>query len=148
VAVGGILVACGGGESASESTPTPKESSVAESAETAQEAETAEEIAEVEDTEALGDVLTSVDDVPVEGGVVIADPPVVVVQPSSGDIKGFSAVCPHQGCLMSSVEANEIVCPCHGSLFSAEDGSVIAGPAREGLPAVPVSVQGDSVVLD
>jgi len=49
---------------------------------------------------------------------------------------------------MSSVEANEILCPCHGSLFSAEDGSVIAGPANEGLPAVPVSVQGDSVVLD
>ena len=145
VAVGGILVACGGGESASESTTEPTQ---ADSAAESSQAETAEEIAEVEDTEALGEVLASVDEVPVEGGVVIADPPVVVVQPTSGDIKGFSAVCPHQGCLMASVEANEILCPCHGSLFSAEDGSVIAGPAREGLPAIPVSVQGDSVVLD
>lgn len=147
VAVGGILVACGGGDSASSSStaePTPDVTPEAEST----EAEVAEDIAEVEDTENLGEVLASVDEVPVEGGVVISVPPVVVVQPTAGDIKGFSAVCPHQGCLMSSVEANEILCPCHGSLFSAEDGSVIAGPANEGLPAVPVSVQGDSVVLD
>jgi Rieske Fe-S protein len=150
VAVGGILVACGGGDSASESTTdvTAEETAAEETTAESSQAETAEEIAEVEDTEALGDVLTSVDEVPVEGGVVISDPPVVVVQPTSGDFKGFSAVCPHQGCLMSSVESNEILCPCHGSLFSAEDGSVIAGPAQEGLPAVPVSVQGDSVVLD
>ena len=79
--------------------------------------------------------------------MVVAEPPVVVVQPAAGDIKAFSAVCPHQGCLMSGVEANEIVCPCHGSLFSAEDGAVIQGPATEGLPPVDVRVVGDSVVL-
>ncbi len=159
IAVGGILVACGGGESASEDTAAtagraPSPSETADSSTPESDPSTAEE-ADVEDAEGAEeaasqeavDGLASVDEIPVEGGVVISDPPVVLVQPTSGDVKGFSAVCPHQGCLVSSVESNEIVCPCHGSLFSATDGSVIAGPAAEGLPAVPVEVQGNSVVL-
>ena len=158
MAVGGILVACGGGDSASEETasaePAPSPSQTADSSTPESAPSTAEDTA-VEDAEGAEeaasqeavDGLASVNDIPVEGGVVVSDPPVVVVQPASGDIKAFSAVCPHQGCLVSSVESNEIVCPCHGSLFSATDGSVIAGPAAEGLPAVPVEVQGNSVVL-
>ena len=137
VAVGGVLVACGGGESAA---PTVAD-------ETAEEAEIAEEIGDEEVAADQGEQLVAVGEVPVEGGVVIEEPPVVVVQPSEGDIKAFSAVCPHQGCLMSSVEANEIFCPCHGSLFSAEDGAVLAGPANSGLPAVTVRVQDDAVYL-
>ena len=137
VAVGGVLVACGGGESAA---PTVAD-------ETAEEAEIAEEIGDEEVAADQGEQLVAVSEVPVEGGVVIEEPPVVVVQPSEGDIKAFSAVCPHQGCLMSSVEANEIFCPCHGSLFSAEDGAVLAGPANSGLPAVTVRVQDDAVYL-
>ncbi|MDA2988853.1 MAG: Rieske (2Fe-2S) protein [Actinomycetota bacterium] len=137
VAVGGVLVACGGGESAA---PTVADK-------TAEEAEIAEEIGDEEVAADQGEQLVAVSEVPVEGGVVIEEPPVVVVQPSEGDIKAFSAVCPHQGCLMSSVEANEIFCPCHGSLFSAEDGAVLAGPANSGLPAVTVRVQDDAVYL-
>ena len=147
VAVGGVLVACGGGGSSTEETaaaqPSPSETEAA----TAEEAEVAEEIAEVEVQQDQGDALVSVSEVPVEGGVVFPDPAVVVVQPAAGDIKCFSAVCPHQGCLVASVEANEILCPCHGSLFSAQDGSVIQGPARQGLPPVDIAVEGDSVIL-
>lgn len=135
VAVGGVLVACGGQESAA-----PVDA-------TAEEAEIAEEIGAEEVAEDQGEQLVAVSEIPVEGGVVISEPPVVVVQPTDGDIKAFSAVCPHQGCLVSSVEANEIFCPCHGSLFSAEDGAVLAGPANTGLPAVAVRVQDDSVFL-
>lgn len=147
VAVGGVLVACGGGGSSTEETaaaqPSPSETEAA----TAEEAEVAEEIAEEEVQQDQGDALVSVSEVPVEGGVVFPDPAVVVVQPAAGDIKCFSAVCPHQGCLVASVEANEILCPCHGSLFSAQDGSVIQGPARQGLPPVDIAVEGDSVIL-
>ena len=158
VAVGGILVACGGGDGASEESasgePAPSPSQTAD-ASTPEAAPSSAEGTDVEDGESAEeaasheavDGLASVDEIPVEGGVVVSDPPVVIVQPTSGDVKGFSAVCPHQGCLVSSVESNEILCPCHGSLFSATDGSVIAGPASEGLPAVPVEVQGNSVVL-
>ena len=91
--------------------------------------------------------LASVADIPVGGGIVNEEVAVVVTQPTSGSIKGFTAVCPHQGCLVSTVVDNEIICPCHGSKFSAEDGAVIVGPATQGLAAADVAVQGDSVVL-
>ena len=159
VAVGGILVACGGGNSSSDDTAASAEAAPSPSqtadAFTPEAVPSSAEETEVNDGGGSGeaasqeavDALASVDEIPVEGGVVISDPPVVLVQPTSGDVKGFSAVCTHQGCLVSSVESNEILCPCHGSLFSATDGSVITGPASEGLPAVPVEVQGNSVVL-
>lgn len=134
--MGGVLVACGGSESAAPSEDV-----------TQAEAAVAEEVGEAEVQADTGEQLAAVSEVPVEGGVVISEPPVVVVQPTDGDIKAFSAVCPHQGCLVASVEANEILCPCHGSLFSAEDGAVLAGPASSGLPAVAVRVQGDAVYL-
>lgn len=85
--------------------------------------------------------------VAVGSGVVYDGPKVVVTQPSAGDIKGFTAVCPHQGCLVSQVANNEILCPCHGSLFSAQDGAVLVGPATTGLAAVGVSVVDDQVIL-
>lgn len=95
-----------------------------------------------------GEILGPVDQVGVGSGVVYDGPKVVVTQPAEGDIRGFTAVCPHQGCLVSEVSNNEILCPCHGSLFSAEDGAVITGPATSGLAPVDVSVVGDQVVLD
>ena len=85
--------------------------------------------------------------VAVGGGVVVADPPVVVTQPSSGDVKAFTAICPHAGCLVSEVADNVIICPCHGSKFSAEDGSVIAGPASSGLAGAAYKVDGDTVTF-
>jgi len=94
-----------------------------------------------------GEVLGPVDQVTVGSGVVYDGPKVVVTQPVEGDIRGFTAVCPHQGCLVSEVTNNEILCPCHGSLFSAEDGAVITGPATTGLAPVTVSVTDNQVVL-
>jgi Rieske Fe-S protein len=94
-----------------------------------------------------GEVLGPVDQVSVGSGVVYDGPKVVVTQPAEGDIRGFTAVCPHQGCLVSEVTNNEILCPCHGSLFSAQDGAVLVGPATTGLAPVDVSVVDDQVVL-
>lgn len=94
-----------------------------------------------------GEILGPLDQVTVGSGVVYDGPKVVVTQPVEGDIRGFTAVCPHQGCLVSEVTNNEILCPCHGSLFSAEDGAVITGPATTGLAPVTVSVADNQVVL-
>jgi len=96
---------------------------------------------------ASGTVLAPVADVPVGGGVVISDPPIVITQPTSGQIKGFTAICPHAGCLVSTVVNDEIICPCHGSKFSAVDGSVIQGPAEQALEVADVNVKGANVVL-
>lgn len=94
-----------------------------------------------------GQVLAATTAVAVGGGVIVSSPPIVVTQPSAGQFKGFTAICPHQGCLVASVEDNEIICPCHGSRFSASDGSVINGPAEIGLQSADVAVEGSNVVL-
>lgn len=96
---------------------------------------------------AAGGAVAQVSDIPVGGGVILPDDAIVITQPSDGDIKAFSAICTHQGCLVSEVVDNEIVCPCHGSKFSAEDGSVLQGPATQPLGSAGVAVEGGSVVL-
>jgi Rieske Fe-S protein len=129
LAVGGVLAACGGGAG---SEPSGAAAGVA---------------SDSAGPSGEGAAIASVGDVPVGGGVVNDEVAIVVTQPSDGSIKAFTAVCPHQGCLVSEVVDNEIICPCHDSRFSAVDGAVLQGPATEGLAAASVVVQGDSIVL-
>jgi Rieske Fe-S protein len=81
----------------------------------------------------------------VGGGEIFADAQVVVTQPTKGDFRGFSSICTHQGCPVTSISNGTINCTCHGSAFSIEDGSVQAGPAPRPLPAVKVSVAGGKI---
>lgn len=97
-------------------------------------------------TAATGTVLASTADVPVGGGVILAEPKVVITQPAAGEFKAFSAICPHQVCPVNTVQANVIGCPCHQSQFDASDGSVIGGPAPSGLAVVPIEVDGDQIL--
>lgn len=92
-----------------------------------------------------GDPIASVGDVPVGGGLVVQAEQVVITQPSEGEFKAFSAVCPHQGCLVTDVRDGEIVCPCHGSRFTVDTGDVVGGPAPRGLEERQVSVTGDGI---
>lgn len=77
-------------------------------------------------------------DVPVGGGKVYDDLKLVVTQPKAGEFKGFSAVCTHQGCIVSSVADRKIHCACHGSNFAITNGSVVDGPAPTPLPQVEI----------
>jgi Rieske Fe-S protein len=94
-----------------------------------------------------GTALAKLTDIPVGGGKVFTDKKVVITQPSPGVIKAFSAVCTHQGCLVTGVEDGTIVCPCHGSAFKLADGSVAAGPAKRALPGVAVTVTDGTIKL-
>jgi len=94
-----------------------------------------------------GGTTVATSDVPVEGGVILADDMVVVTQPAEGEFKAFSAVCTHQGCPVQSVSEGTINCSCHGSRFSIEDGSVVNGPATSALEGKSVSVDGDQVTV-
>lgn len=85
--------------------------------------------------------------VPVGGGVVLAERKIVVTQPVAGQFKAFSAVCTHQGCVVSSIADGKINCACHGSMFSAADGSVQRGPATSSLAPVNLTVSGDQITL-
>ncbi len=96
---------------------------------------------------AAGNQLVALSDVPENGGVVLEDASVVVVRDADG-VHAFSAVCTHQGCLVSTVSNGSISCPCHGSVFDAATGQVTQGPATQPLPKVAVQVKGDEVVRE
>ena len=85
-------------------------------------------------------------DVPVGGGVVLADAGPGGDPAQAGTFKAFSATCTHQGCAVIEVEGGTINCPCHGSEFAVADGSPTAGPAKKPLPETAVKVQGSSIV--
>ena len=95
--------------------------------------------------EARGGVLVRTSEVPEGGGKILEEEKVVVTQPSAGEFRAFSAVCTHEGCLVTSVADSTIACACHGSAFALGDGSVTRGPATRGLPEVAVSVQDGAV---
>ncbi|MCX5383295.1 Rieske (2Fe-2S) protein [Streptomyces sp. NBC_00083] len=94
-----------------------------------------------------GQVLAKTSDIPVGGGKIFAEQKVVVTQPQAGTFKGFSAICTHQGCTVSSVSDGTINCPCHGSKYRIADASVAHGPATRPLPARQITVEADSVRL-
>lgn len=137
--VGGIalplLAACGGGDtsssasgdSSSESDPSPSST------------------ASAGDGGGAAGISVSASDVPVGGGTVLEKDKVVVVQPTKGAFKAYTAVCTHQGCTVGKVEGGQIICPCHGSHFSIKDGSPVAGPAQKPLAAKTVTVKGSEI---
>ena len=86
-------------------------------------------------------------EVPVGGGKILTDKKIVITQPRAGSFEAFTAVCTHQGCIVSSVSGGTINCPCHGSKFSVTNGSVVTGPAPSPLAPVSIKVQGTSIVL-
>jgi Rieske Fe-S protein len=92
-----------------------------------------------------GRALVALDDIAVGSGRIISSPPVVVVRTGQDQVAGFSAICTHQGCTVSSISDGTIDCPCHGSKFDLRTGRVVAGPAPRPLPSVPLTVRNGEV---
>ena len=134
VVVAGTLVACGGGDTDAAAEPDAG-------------AATGGGDSTSGGASASGAAVAKLADIPVGGGLVIPTERIVLTQPAAGEVHAFSSICPHQGCQVDGVSDNTITCPCHFSAFSAQDGAVINGPAPTGLTIVPVSVQGDDIVL-
>jgi cytochrome b6-f complex iron-sulfur subunit len=87
-------------------------------------------------------------DVPVGGAVSANDrqgAPVIVAQPSEGQVVAFSAVCTHRGCTVAPQD-RILRCPCHGSTFDSATGRNTGGPAPRPLAEVAVRVDGGRVV--
>lgn len=93
-----------------------------------------------------GSALTTTEQVPVGGGIVLTDRKVVVTQPTKGVFKAYTAVCTHQQLLVTSVEDGTIHCSNHGSQYDAATGEVTLGPAPSALAAVEITVDGDQIV--
>ena len=85
--------------------------------------------------------------VPVGSAFIDLEGDLLVIQPTEGQFRAFSRVCPHAGCKVDAVEGDEIVCPCHGSRYSVQDGSRVSGPTPRGLTEVPVQVNGNRLEI-
>jgi Rieske Fe-S protein len=95
-----------------------------------------------------GASLIALADVPVGGCAAAKGPdgkPILVSQPTAGQVVAFSAICTHMGCTVNPA-GKQFACPCHGSKYDAATGAVLNGPAPKPLPAVPVHVAGGQVV--
>jgi len=66
-----------------------------------------------------------------------------------GQLRAYSAICPHLGCLVHwDPERRSLPCPCHASTFSIQ-GEVEGGPARPySLLRHRVRAEGDVVLLE
>ena len=86
-------------------------------------------------------------DIPVGGAIAVMfdGAQIIVSQPAAGKVVAFSAICTHQGCIVVP-EKKGLNCPCHQSLFDTATGAVLKGPATEPLPAVTVTLDGDTVL--
>ncbi|HET9518940.1 MAG TPA: Rieske (2Fe-2S) protein [Actinoplanes sp.] len=95
-----------------------------------------------------GTALAKVADVPVGGAVkaTAADGrPVIVAQPTRGELVAFSAICTHQGCTVAPA-GKILACPCHGSTYDLGTGENTGGPAPRPLAEIAVTVDGDEGV--
>lgn len=76
----------------------------------------------------------------------VNEKPVIVVHTQDGQIRAFSAICTHLGCVVEWEEQRQfILCPCHDGRFNALTGAVISGPPPSPLPAVDVVVEGQEI---
>jgi len=71
---------------------------------------------------------------PGQGGVFGTAAQVAAYRSRDGELRKFSATCPHMKCIVRYNEAEETFdCPCHGSRFDVERGRVLVGPAQSDL---------------
>src|SRR5262249_22280899 len=56
----------------------------------------------------------------------------LVSQTSAGSFTALTAICTHEGCIVTGFQSSQYVCPCHGSKYSTS-GSVLQGPAAQAL---------------
>lgn len=93
--------------------------------------------------------LAALSDVPVGGGLLVSSGPtqVLLVRLSETEVKGYDPRCTHQRVVVDPPRNGVISCSGHGSQFQAADASVLKGPATSPLKAIPVKIDGTSVVL-
>ena len=85
--------------------------------------------------------------IPEGGGKIFGSEQVVVTQPAASQFKAFSAICTHQGCIVSNISSGDIECGCHGSRFSIKDGSVVNGPATQPLQSLTATVANGEITV-
>ena len=72
--------------------------------------------------------------------------PIIIAQPTAGNVVAHTAICTHRGCTVRPAGGLNLKCPCHGSTYDAATGKNTGGPSPAPLAAVPVKVEGGSIV--
>lgn len=68
-----------------------------------------------------------------------------LVRGEGDEVRAFSAVCPHLGCLIER-RGSEFFCACHVSRFGP-GGAALSGPSPRGLDPLPVRVERGAVAI-
>lgn len=88
------------------------------------------------------------DAIPPNGGLVVTLPTGhVALVDKGGDVRAFSAVCTHLGCIVRWEGPMEhLYCPCHNGMFD-RDGTVVGGPPPRPLEQFPVAIRDGQVFV-
>ena len=65
-------------------------------------------------------------------------------------VVAYSAICTHAACAVSEWQAEKkhLVCPCHSSEYDPAQGAArVTGPTARALPALPIKLVGDKLVI-
>jgi cytochrome b6-f complex iron-sulfur subunit len=87
--------------------------------------------------------------IPRGGGIVVHSPVGhIAVEDVSGEIRAFSAVCTHLGCIVTWQPTDNHVwyCPCHKGKYDRA-GRVVSGPPPRPLDAFPATVRDGQVFV-
>ena len=77
----------------------------------------------------------------------ISEKVVYVTKSSTGRVEVLTAVCPHLGCEVAWIPAQDhFHCPCHGGTF-APDGKYISGPPPRGMDTLPIKTQNGRLMV-
>ncbi|MBY0493350.1 MAG: Rieske (2Fe-2S) protein [Cyanobacteria bacterium] len=89
------------------------------------------------------------DAVPANGGIVVnLGVGHVALVDAGGELRAFSAVCTHLGCIVKAepTDHHALYCACHGGMFDRQ-GEVVGGPPPRPLPRYPVEVRDGQVFV-
>lgn len=79
--------------------------------------------------------------------VVLNNTPVIIINRPGKGLIALSRVCTHLGCLIEYHRTRQqLVCPCHAGVYDL-DGTVVSGPPPKPLTAIPLKIEGDSIIL-
>ena len=87
--------------------------------------------------------------IPPGGGIVVHSPVGhIAIEDVGGDIRAFSAVCTHLGCIITWQPTDHHVwyCACHKGKYD-RTGRVVGGPPPRPLDAVPANVRDGQVFV-
>lgn len=73
--------------------------------------------------------------------------PALLIRTEEGDVRAFSAMCPHLGCTVTYEPDSKVIwCPCHNGIFDLH-GRNIAGPPPRPLDEYQVNVRDGKIIV-